>query len=143
MTNPSQSNSGFRGGLNYYRCLDRNWAQVQEPLEKRGRKVLQPGTAVSSCSSSLLSLSHAEKPVQARQPLLFIAGELDTVIHTNGGMEASTAALRKTCADLRGIVYIPDCGHWNTQEKPHETNVALLGFLDSTKDLGRGAESAP
>ncbi|CAE7257763.1 ephA [Symbiodinium microadriaticum] len=104
--------SGFRGGLNYYRCLDRNWAQVQEPLEKRGRKVLQP--------------------------LLFIAGELDTVIHTNGGMDASTAALRKTCADLRGIVYIPDCGHWNTQEKPHETNVALLGFLDSTKDLGRG-----
>ncbi|CAE7041303.1 ephA [Symbiodinium sp. CCMP2456] len=104
--------SGFRGGLNYYRCLDRNWAQVQEPLKKRGRKVLQP--------------------------LLFIAGELDNVIHTNGGMEASTAVLRKTCADLRGIVYIPDCGHWNTQEKPHETNVALIGFLDSTKDLGRG-----
>jgi len=106
--------SGFRGGLNYYRCLDRNWAQVQEPLKKSGRKILQP--------------------------LLFIAGELDNVIHTNGGMEASTAALRKTCTDLRGIVYIPDCGHWNTQEKPHETNVALLGFLASTKDLGRGPE---
>ena len=78
--------------------------------------------------------------MQRRQPLFFIAGELDNVIHTNGGMEASTAALRKTCTDLRGIVYIPDCGHWNTQEKPHETNVALLGFLASTKDLGRGAE---
>ncbi|CAE7527141.1 ephA [Symbiodinium natans] len=107
--------SGFRGGVNYYRCLDRSWTQAQESLKKTGRKVLQP--------------------------LLFIAGELDMVIETNGGMEGSTAALRRACADLRGVVYIPDCGHWNTQEKPHETNAALLGFLAATKDLSPGATS--
>ena len=62
------------------------------------------------------------------------------VIETNGGMEGSTAALRRACADLRGVVYIPDCGHWNTQEKPHETNAALLGFLAATKDLSPGRQ---
>ena len=70
--------------------------------------------------------------------MLFVAGELDNVIRTNGGMEASTAALRLSCTDLRRVVFIKDCGHWNTQEKPEETNAALIQFLHATKDLSAG-----
>ncbi|CAE7255578.1 ephA [Symbiodinium pilosum] len=104
--------SGFRGGVNYYRCLDRNWVQTKEPLKKTGGKI--------------------------QQPVLFVAGELDNVIRTNGGMEASTASLRLSCTDLRRVVFIKDCGHWNTQEKPEETNAALIQFLHATKDLSAG-----
>ena len=31
--------------------------------------------------------------------------------------------------DLRGTVLIEGAGHWNQQEKPVETNRALLDFL--------------
>jgi pimeloyl-ACP methyl ester carboxylesterase len=33
-------------------------------------------------------------------------------------------------SDFRGSVIIDDAGHWVQQEKPAETNAALLGFLD-------------
>ena len=31
--------------------------------------------------------------------------------------------------DLRDVVLIPDAGHWVQQEKPQETNTAIIEFL--------------
>jgi len=31
--------------------------------------------------------------------------------------------------DLRGVVLVPDTGHWVQQERPAETNAAMLQFL--------------
>ena len=36
----------------------------------------------------------------------------------------------RVVTDLRDIVLIPGIGHWVQQEAPHETNRALLDFLD-------------
>ncbi|CAK9004987.1 unnamed protein product [Durusdinium trenchii] len=98
--------SGFRGGVNYYRCLNRNWEKTKAAFEKSGRKI--------------------------KQPTFFIAGELDMVIRTYGGTEAAESMVSKVCSDLKGCHFIPDCGHWNTQEKPQETSTALIRFLDQT-----------
>lgn len=102
--------SGFRGGINYYRCLNRNWQKTKSAFQKAGGKI--------------------------KQPTLFIGGELDPVIKTYGGPEATARMVSKVCSDLRGCCFIADCGHWNTQEKPHETTQALLRFLENTRDLG-------
>ena len=45
----------------------------------------------------------------------------------------------EACSDLRGCHFIPDCGHWNTQEKPEETTKALIHFLESTQSLPGGS----
>lgn len=106
----SYRSSGFRGGLSYYRCIDRNWHITKEPLDTAGRKL--------------------------HQPTFFIAGKQDAVIAISGGEVGVRKAVENLCSDSRGFVFIDDCGHWNTQEKPEETNVALIGFLNSTRDLG-------
>jgi pimeloyl-ACP methyl ester carboxylesterase len=33
--------------------------------------------------------------------------------------------------DLRGVVLIPEIGHWVQQESPQETNAVMLEFLES------------
>jgi len=38
------------------------------------------------------------------------------------------------CEDLRGKVLIEGAGHWNQQEKPDETNAALLTFLEGLRE---------
>jgi pimeloyl-ACP methyl ester carboxylesterase len=41
-------------------------------------------------------------------------------------------------ADLRGVVLVPEAGHWVQQEAPAETSAALLDFLASlSRDFGR------
>jgi pimeloyl-ACP methyl ester carboxylesterase len=93
--------TGFRGGLNWYRNIDRNW-ELSAPWQ--GMKV----------------------PV----PALFIGGLSDPVV-TMGeeGEGPAVAVLASQCDDLRGKVLIEGAGHWNQQEKPEETNAALLEFL--------------
>jgi pimeloyl-ACP methyl ester carboxylesterase len=60
-------------------------------------------------------------------PSLFIGGDRDIVtIWTREARERASEAL----TDPRDNVIIPDCGHWIQQERPEETNAALLGFLD-------------
>lgn len=94
--------SGFRGGINYYRNFDRNWATTPQ-LE--GAKI--------------------------RQPVIFLAGEKDSVIARAGppSVERLTAQMSRVCTDFRGVVLFPDTGHWLQQERPAEVNSALLGFL--------------
>ncbi len=96
--------SGFRGPLNWYRNIDRNW-ELLAPFD--GLKV-QP-------------------------PALFLAGQLDPVLGFPGFREA-VDSLSQRVPNLRRVVLLDDCGHWTQQEKPAETNAALIEFLRSLGD---------
>ena len=91
--------AGFRGGVNYYRNFHRNWE---------------------------ISLEYESDRVTV--PTIFIAGAGDLVI---GGatVEQLTTTMSRVIDDLRGVVLIPEIGHWVQQEAPAETNAAMLEFL--------------
>lgn len=91
--------TGFAGGLNWYRNMDRSW------------ELLAPFTNV---------------PVTV--PALYIAGELDLVL-AFPGMEQLVDHLKAFVPDLRGNVRLPRCGHWTQQERPAEVNGAIIDFL--------------
>jgi len=91
--------SGFRGGINYYRNIHRNWETTPQLA---GAKV--------------------------QQPALFIAGEQDVVI-ARATAEQLTARMSPAVPDLRRVVLMPDTGHWVQQERAAETNAAILQFL--------------
>jgi pimeloyl-ACP methyl ester carboxylesterase len=91
--------SGFRGGLNWYRNLDRNW-----------------------------SLMAPFGDARIRQPALFIAGERDPTLRI-GGRRDRLAAMDEAVPGLRGKVLIPGAGHWVQQEAAARVNAELLAFL--------------
>ncbi len=91
--------SGFRGGLNWYRNIDRNW-ELLAPFA--GSQVKVPG--------------------------LYIAGDRDLVVRFRG-MEQIIASLAYFVPQLRGTLMLPGCGHWTQQERAHEVNGAMLDFL--------------
>jgi len=37
--------------------------------------------------------------------------------------------MSRVAEDLRGVILIPDIGHWVQQEAPETTNAAMLDFL--------------
>ncbi len=92
--------TGFRGGLNWYRNIDRNWDLVGPWA---GKKI--------------------------EQPALFIAGDRDGVITMSGGRDAVVAGLEKNVTDLKGVILLPGAGHWTQQERPAEVNAAMIAFL--------------
>jgi pimeloyl-ACP methyl ester carboxylesterase len=89
--------TGFRGGLNWYRNIDRLWE-------------LTP------------FLSRAA----LRQPVLFVAGELDPVITM---YREAFEAMEQTTPGLRQKILLPGAGHWIQQERPAQVNQLLLEFL--------------
>jgi pimeloyl-ACP methyl ester carboxylesterase len=91
--------TGFRGGLNWYRNLDRNWA-----------------------------LTAPWQDAKIAAPALFIAGSRDGVISGPLG-EARLKEMDGQIADLRGKLIIEGAGHWIQQERAAEVNAALLAFL--------------
>lgn len=91
--------SGFRGGLNYYRNLDRNW---------------------------MLQSAFVGKQVEV--PALFLVGERDTGLAIPG-MEQIIKAMPQLVPQLRSSEVIPAAGHWLQQEAPKEVNTALVQFL--------------
>jgi epoxide hydrolase A/B len=91
--------TGFRGGLNWYRNLDRNWG------------LLAPWTG---------AIIH--------QPALFIAGGEDPVISSATG-KAPLEAMKITVPNLKRQLLIEGAGHWIQQERPQQVNVALIQFL--------------
>ena len=91
--------TGFRGGLNWYRNIDRNW-ELLAPFA--GAKVTVPA--------------------------LYIAGDRDLVVRFPGAPEL-IANLSKFVPNLRKTITLPGCGHWTQQERPDEVNAALIGFL--------------
>ena len=93
--------SGFRGGLNYYRNIDRNWQ-------------FTPGL-----------VGHTV-PV----PTLFLAGEQDLVIRGQSAASLESM-MRPVAPRLQGVHLIPDTGHWVQQERPGQVNTLLLDFLST------------
>jgi len=93
--------SGFRGGLNWYRNIDRNW------------ELLAP---------------YAGAPVTV--PALYMAGDLDLVV-AFPRMKEVIADLARYIPQLRGTIMLPGCGHWTQQERANEVNTAMIGFLRS------------
>lgn len=91
--------TGFRGGLNWYRNIDRNWE---------------------------LTAPWSGAPI--RQPSLFIAGAADPVI-SDAMSGRQLAAMDKVLPGLTRKLIIPDAGHWIQQERPAEVNAALIEFL--------------
>jgi pimeloyl-ACP methyl ester carboxylesterase len=93
--------AGFRGGLNWYRNVDRNWGLM-------------------------VPWSRAKVTV----PALYMAGEQDLVMKFPG-MDQLLANLKQFVPQLQKTIILPDCGHWTQQEKPDEVNSALIAFLKS------------
>jgi pimeloyl-ACP methyl ester carboxylesterase len=93
--------TGFRGGLNWYRNIDRNW-------------------------ELLGSMARAKVTV----PALYMAGDRDLVLAFRG-MDQILANLSTFVPNLRGKVMLPGCGHWTQQERPHQVNQALIDFARS------------
>jgi pimeloyl-ACP methyl ester carboxylesterase len=91
--------SGFRGGLNWYRNIDRNW------------ELLAPFAGAS-----------------VTVPALYMAGDLDLVV-SFPRMKEVIADLPRYIPQLRASIMLPGCGHWTQQERPEEVNKAMIDFL--------------
>lgn len=66
-----------------------------------------------------------------RQPAGFLAGEYEVVLLM---LPRQLENQRALCADLRMERRPKGAGHWIQQERPAETNAALLEFLGAVKD---------
>jgi len=91
--------SGFRGGLNWYRNMDRNW-----------------------------ELTGPWQDAKVTIPALFVAGDKDPVLTMIPG-GSILEAMKPAVPGLKDAVLIPGAGHWVQQERPAETNAALISFL--------------
>jgi len=91
--------TGFRGGLNWYRNIDRNW-ELLAPVA---------GARVTT-------------------PALYIAGDRDLVVAFRG-MDQIIANLSKFVPQLRKTLLLPGCGHWTQQERAPEVNQAMIDFI--------------
>jgi pimeloyl-ACP methyl ester carboxylesterase len=67
-----------------------------------------------------------------RQPAGFLAGTLEVVLAM---LPNQLENMRAHCADLRSEVRPDGAGHWIQQERPDETNAALLQFLAGVTTL--------
>jgi len=93
--------TGFTGGVNWYRNIDRNW------------ELLAPWTGA-----------------RVTVPALYVAGERDLVLAFRG-MDQLLPALPRFVPNLRQTLILPGCGHWTQQERPAEVTAAMLEFLKS------------
>jgi len=91
--------TGFRGGLNWYRNIDRNW------------ELLAPFDGV---------------PVGV--PALYIVGDRDPVVKFPG-MDRHIADLPKFAPQLREVIMLPGCGHITQEERPAEVSAAMIDFI--------------
>jgi pimeloyl-ACP methyl ester carboxylesterase len=92
-------NSGFRGGLNWYRNIDRNW------------ELLAPYAGAS-----------------ITVPAMYMAGDLDLVV-SFPRMKEVIADLKRFIPELRASIMLPGCGHWTQQERAAQVNAAMIDFL--------------
>ncbi len=93
------SRAGFRGGLNWYRNIDRNW-ELLRPFSGAGIHV----------------------------PALYVAGDRDLVLKFPGAADY-IANLKTSVPRLRDTIILPGCGHWTKQERPAEVSAAMIDFL--------------
>jgi pimeloyl-ACP methyl ester carboxylesterase len=100
----SYQKSGFRGGLNWYRNIDRNW-----------------------------ELTAPWQDAQITRPSLFIAGSRDAVITgLIGGKRI--ADMERVLPNLKRKLIIDGAGHWIQQERADEVNAALIAFLQENSE---------
>lgn len=95
--------SGFRGGLNWYRNIDRNWG-----------------------------LSGAWESLRIRQPALFITGTEDILLRSNPRLRSVIDKMGETVPGLRRTLYLEGAGHWIQRERAPEVSEALNAFLKET-----------
>jgi pimeloyl-ACP methyl ester carboxylesterase len=95
--------SGFRGGLNWYRNIDRNW------------ELLAPWAGA-----------------KVTVPAIYMAGDRDLVVRFRG-MDQLIPNLKLFIPQLQSTTMLPGCGHWTQQERPEEVNSALIKFLNGLK----------
>ncbi len=93
--------SGFTGGLNYYRNIVRDWE---------------------------VSAAFGDLPI--RVPALFAAGVKDPVL-SFPGTDLVLEAMKVAIPTLRGTKLIPNAGHWAEMENPAEFNRIVLEFIRS------------
>jgi pimeloyl-ACP methyl ester carboxylesterase len=91
--------TGFTGGLNYYRTIDKSW-----------------------------ELMAAWNGAPLLSPTLYVAGDRDLVVHFPGTRDL-IGGLRAFVPNLTKTVMLPGCGHWTQQERPAEVNAAMIEFL--------------
>ncbi len=91
--------TGFSGGLNWYRNIDRNW------------ELLAP------FAGALVTV-----------PTLYVVGDRDLVVAFRG-MNELIANLSQFVPELRRTLLLPGCGHWTQQERPEDVNDAMIEFL--------------
>ena len=91
--------SGFRGPLNYYRNIDRNW-----------------------------ELTAAFADVKVTVPALYVAGDRDMVV-SFPGTDQLLANLKQFVPALRNIQMLSGCGHWTQQQRPSEVSAAIIDFV--------------
>jgi pimeloyl-ACP methyl ester carboxylesterase len=91
--------TGFRGGLNCYRNIDRNWELLAPFI---GAKVIVP--------------AH------------YMAGDRDLVVAFQGS-DQLIANMEKNVPLLRSKIMLSGCGHWTQQERASEVNAAMIDFL--------------
>ena len=92
--------TGFQGGLNWYRCV------------------------TSGAYTAELQL-FANVPIVV--PSIFIAGASDWGIYQKPGEFEKMQ--QSACSDLRGVELISGAGHWVQQEQPVAVVETLLGRL--------------
>jgi pimeloyl-ACP methyl ester carboxylesterase len=93
--------TGFRGGLNWYRNIDRNW--------------------------ELLS---AFQDARVTIPALYVAGDRDMVVAFPGARQL-IAGLKNFVPKLTRTIMLPGCGHWTQQERATEVSAAMTGFVSA------------
>ena len=91
--------TGFCGGLNWYRNIDRNW------------ELLAPFAGA-----------------RVTVPALYMAGDRDAVVKFPR-IDQLIANLKLFVPNLTKTIMLPGCGHWTQQERPSEVNAALIAFL--------------
>jgi pimeloyl-ACP methyl ester carboxylesterase len=91
--------TGFRGALNWYRNIDRNW-ELLAPFA---------GAKVSI-------------------PALYMAGERDVVLDFPGIRER-IRNMAKFVPVLRRTIILQGCGHWIQQERAVEVNDAIIDVV--------------
>ena len=91
--------TGFRGGLNWYRNIDRNW-ELLAPFDG----------------------------LQVTVPALYIAGNRDPVVKFPG-MDQHIRNLASFVPRLRATIMLPGCGHITQEEHAEAVNAAMIRFL--------------
>ena len=91
--------TGFGGGLNWYRNIDRNW------------ELLAPWSGA-----------------KVQVPALYVVGDRDGV-YRSPSWSHLVPSLKQFVPLLRETIVLKGCGHWTQQERAKDVNNALLEFL--------------